>query len=302
LWDSHSWLPCFEDPDRALSRLLNRQKWLSHNCDRISGFLSPPLQFIGVGGKIFMAIAVIPARYAATRLPGKPLVSLAGKPMIQRVWERATQAARITRVIIATDDERILQAAASFGAEAVMTRSEHRSGTERVAEVAAHVPGGDDEVFVNVQGDEPLVEPAAIDTLVEAIESEQGVTVATLMVPIAKPADIMDPNIVKVVLDFDGNALYFSRAPIPLVRDREAPVHVQHMKHLGLYAFRRSALLDFPTLLLGDLERIEQLEQLRWMENGYKIRVAETQHDSVSVDVAEDVARVEQLLRKSHSA
>jgi 3-deoxy-manno-octulosonate cytidylyltransferase (CMP-KDO synthetase) len=249
-----------------------------------------------------MAIVVIPARYSATRLPGKPLVSLGGKPMIQRVWERAKQAKRVSRVLIATDDDRILKAAAGFGAEAVMTRSEHRSGTERVAEVAVHTPGADDEVFVNVQGDEPLVEPDAIDTLIEAIESEAGVTVATLMVPIAKPADIMDPNIVKVVLDFDGNALYFSRAPIPWVRDREAPVHVKHMKHLGLYAFRRSALLDFPTLPLGDLERVEQLEQLRWMENGYKIRVAETQHDSVSVDVPEDVARVERLLSKSRSA
>jgi 3-deoxy-manno-octulosonate cytidylyltransferase (CMP-KDO synthetase) len=249
-----------------------------------------------------MAIAVIPARYAATRLPGKPLVPLEGKPMIQRVWERTRQAKRITRTIIATDDERILKAAAAFGGEAVMTRSEHRSGSERVAEVALHKAGEGEEIFVNVQGDEPLVEPDAIDTLVEAIESEEGVSVATLMVPITKPADIMDPNIVKVVLDFDGNALYFSRAPIPWVRDREAPVHVQHMKHLGLYAFRRSALLDFPTLPLGDLERIEQLEQLRWMENGYKIRVAETHYDSVSVDVPEDVARVEQLLRNARSA
>jgi len=183
-----------------------------------------------------------------------------------------------------------------------MTRPDHRSGTERVAEATVHMGGADEEVLVNVQGDEPLVEPEAIDTLVEAIESEEGVQVATLMVPIAKPADIMDPNIVKVVLDFDGNALYFSRAPIPWVRDRESPVHAQHMKHLGLYAFRRSALLDFPTLPVGDLERIEQLEQLRWLENGYKIRVAETHHDSVSVDVPEDVARVEQLLRKSASA
>ena len=183
-----------------------------------------------------------------------------------------------------------------------MTRSEHRSGTERVAEVAAHIGGAENDVFVNVQGDEPLVEPEAIDTLVEAVESDEGVSVATLMVPIGKPADIMDPNIVKVVLDFDDNALYFSRAPIPWVRDRESPVHAQHMKHLGLYAFRRAALVDFATLPVGDLERIEQLEQLRWMENGYKIRVAETHHDSVSVDVAEDVARVEQLLRKAHTA
>ena len=150
---------------------------------------------------------------------------------------------------------------------------------------------------MNVQGDEPLIEPDTIDAAVEAIEADDAVSIATLAVPIAKPGDIMDPNVVKVVVDFDSNALYFSRAPIPWVRDREAPVHVQHMKHLGLYSFRRSALLDFPTLPLGDLERIEQLEQLRWMENGYKIRVAETPHDSVSVDVPEDVDRIEQLLR-----
>jgi 3-deoxy-manno-octulosonate cytidylyltransferase (CMP-KDO synthetase) len=244
-----------------------------------------------------MAIAVIPARYAATRLPGKPLVSLVGKSMIERVWERTQQAKKISRVIIATDDERIMKAAAGFGAEATMTRHEHRSGTERVAEVAAGLVQEVNEIFVNVQGDEPLIEPDAIDTAVEAIEADENILISTLMVPIAKPADIMDPNVVKVVLDFDGNAIYFSRAPIPWVRDREAPVHVQHMKHLGLYAFRRSALLEFPTLPLGDLERIEQLEQLRWMENGYKICVAETVHDSVSVDVPEDVTRVEELLR-----
>jgi 3-deoxy-manno-octulosonate cytidylyltransferase (CMP-KDO synthetase) len=249
-----------------------------------------------------MATAIIPARYASTRLPGKPLVALAGKSMIQRVWERARNATKISRVIIATDDERIVRAATAFGAEAVITRAEHRSGTERVAEVAATTGRDDGEIYVNVQGDEPLVEPEAIDTLVEAMESDESVSVGTLMVPISKPADIMDPNIVKVVLDFDSNALYFSRAPIPWVRDRDAPVHVQHMKHLGLYAFRRAALLDFATLPLGDLERVEQLEQLRWMENGYKIRVAETPHDSVSVDVPEDVARVEELIRKAASS
>jgi 3-deoxy-manno-octulosonate cytidylyltransferase (CMP-KDO synthetase) len=249
-----------------------------------------------------MAIAIIPARYASTRLPGKPLVNLTGKSMIQRVWERTRSAKKISRVIVATDDERIVRAAIAFGAEAVMTRAEHRSGTERVAEVAATTARDDGEIYVNVQGDEPLVEPAAIDTLVEAMESDENVSVGTLMVPIAKPADIMDPNVVKVVLDFDGNALYFSRAPIPWVRDRDSPVHVQHMKHLGLYAFRGAALLDFATLPLGDLERIEQLEQLRWMENGYKIRVAETKHDSVSVDVPEDVARVEELIRRASTS
>ncbi len=249
-----------------------------------------------------MALAIIPARYAATRLPGKPLVALAGKPMIERVWARVRLAKKISRVIVATDDERILQAVAGFGGEAMMTRAEHRSGTERVAEVAATAVHGGEDIFVNVQGDEPLIEPAAIDAAVEAIQSDEQVSIATLAVAITRPADIMDPNIVKVVLDFDDNALYFSRAPIPWVRDRNAPVHARHLKHLGLYSFRRAALLDFPTLPLGDLERIEQLEQLRWMENGYKIRVAETAHDSVSVDVPEDVTRVEQLLRKSTSA
>ncbi len=241
-----------------------------------------------------MILAVIPARYASTRLPGKPLMPLAGKSMIQRVWERVREAASVSTVIVATDDQRIRDAVQAFGGEAVMTRSDHRSGTERVAEVA--VARGDAEIIVNVQGDEPLIEPASIEAAVAAIQDDPEVTVATLAVPITKPADIMDPNIVKTVLDFDGNALYFSRAPIPWVRDRGGPVHAQHLKHLGLYVFRRAALLDFPTFPQGDLERIEQLEQLRWLENGYRIRVAETEHDSVSVDMPEDVTRVEQLL------
>lgn len=241
-------------------------------------------------------LAVIPARYASTRLPGKPLVSLAGKPMIQRVWERVSQASSVSETIIATDDERICKAAEAFGARAQMTRSDHRSGTERVAEVAAAHP--DAAIVINVQGDEPLIEPAAIDTVVEAIVSDDSVDIATLAVPITHATDIMDPNVVKTVLDFDGNALYFSRAPIPWVRDRGGPVHAQFLKHLGLYAFRRGALLEFATFPQGDLERVEQLEQLRWMENGYRIRVAETEHDSVSVDMPEDVTRVEALLAK----
>ncbi len=239
-------------------------------------------------------LAVIPARFASTRLPGKPLVSLGGKPMIERVWDRVRQAASVSGVLVATDDERIRGAVEAFGGQAVMTRSDHRTGTERIAEVAA--ARKDVDIFVNVQGDEPLIEPAAIDEAVEAIQDDPEVNVSTLAVPITNPADIMDPNVVKVVLDFDGNALYFSRAPIPWVRDRSGPVHARHLKHLGLYAFRRAALLEFATFPQGDLERIEQLEQLRWLENGYRIRVAETEHDSVSVDVPEDVARVEALL------
>ena len=239
-------------------------------------------------------VVVIPARYASARLPGKPLVSLAGKPMIQRVYERVTLAKRANRVVVATDDARIVKAVEAFGGEARMTRSEHRTGTERVAEVAAHEEG---DVFVNVQGDEPLLDPVALDTAVDSLLEEPAAAIATVATPIKTPADIMDPNVVKTVLDFDGNALYFSRAPIPWVRDTASKIQVRHLKHLGLYVFQREALLEYPTLPQGELERIEQLEQLRWLENGWKIRVAEVEHDAVSVDVPEDVARVEKLLQ-----
>src|SRR5262244_4637988 len=238
-------------------------------------------------------VIIIPARYVSTRLPGKPLVQIAGKPMVQRVYERAQQAIGGSRVIVATDDERIVSRVREFGGEARMTRTDHRTGTERIAEVAAHVDG---KVFVNVQGDEPLLEPAAIDTLVTALFEEPAAAIATVAVPIRTPADIMDPNVVKTVLDFDENALYFSRAPIPWVRDSAHKTHARHLKHLGLYVFQREALLEYPTLPQGELERLEQLEQLRWMENGWKIRVAEVEHDAVSVDVPEDVERVEKLL------
>src|SRR3984893_10271133 len=216
-------------------------------------------------------VVVIPARYGSSRLPGKPLVSLGGKPMIQRVYERAKRAQLADGVIVATDDDRIVKAVQGFGGEARMTRPDHRTGTERVAEVAAHESG---DVFVNVQGDEPLLDPAAVDTAVGALLSDEGTSVSTVATPIKLAADIMDPNVCKVVLDFDENALYFSRAPVPWVRDTAAKVQVRHLKHLGLYVFEREALLEYPTLPGGELERIEQLEQLRWMENGWKIRVA----------------------------
>jgi 3-deoxy-manno-octulosonate cytidylyltransferase (CMP-KDO synthetase) len=240
-------------------------------------------------------VIVIPARYGSTRLPAKPLVRLAGKPMIQRVYERAKLAKFAGRVIVATDDDRILKAVQDFGGEARMTRTDHRTGTERVAEVAAHVEG---EVFVNVQGDEPLLDPAAVDAAVAALLEEPAAAISTVAVPIRTPADIMDPNVVKTVLDFDDNALYFSRAPIPWVRDSAHKIHARHLKHLGLYVFQRDALLEYPTLPQGELERLEQLEQLRWLENGWKIRVTEVEHDAVSVDVPEDVARAEKLLQE----
>ena len=241
-------------------------------------------------------LVVIPARYASTRFPGKPLAPIAGKPMIQHVVERVRLASLPSRVIVATEDDRIKSAVEAFGAEAILTRPDHRTGTDRIAEVATHIPA---DIYINVQGDEPLIEPGTVDAVAAAMAEDDAIQLATPCAAITVPGEIMDPNVVKVVLDFDSNALYFSRAPIPWVRDRDAPVHAQHMKHLGLYAFRRAALLDFATLPLGDLERVEQLEQLRWMENGYKIRVAETSHDSVSVDVPEDVARVDELIRKA---
>jgi len=243
-------------------------------------------------------IVVIPARYGSTRMPGKPLVPIAGKPMIQHVFERAKQAQTVHRVLVATDDQRIFDAVQGFGGEARMTRADHRTGTERIAEVAAHEGG---EVFVNVQGDEPLIDPGAIDTAVAALLEEPPAQIATVATAIRHAGDIMDPNVVKTVLDFEDTALYFSRAPIPWIRDTAQKIHVKYWKHLGLYVFQRDALLEFPTLPQGELEKIEQLEQLRWLENGWRIRVAEVAHDAVSVDVAEDVERVEKLMKAAKS-
>ncbi|HEY6466392.1 MAG TPA: 3-deoxy-manno-octulosonate cytidylyltransferase [Candidatus Acidoferrales bacterium] len=240
-------------------------------------------------------LAVIPARYASVRFPGKPLAPIAGRSMIQHVVERVRLAKTVTRIVVATEDDRIRSAVEAFGGEAVMTRSDHRSGTDRVAEVAAHIPA---DIYINIQGDEPLISPETIDTIISAMREDPSVQIATPCIEIAEANDIMDPNIVKVVLDFDGNALYFSRAPIPWVRDASAGVAVSHWKHLGLYAFRHDALVEYPTLPPGQLEPIEQLEQLRWLENGFRIRVVETAHDAVSVDVPADVERVETLLRE----
>lgn len=243
--------------------------------------------------QIAKVLAVIPARHASSRFPGKPLTPIAGKPMIQHVVERVRRASLVSRVVVATEDARIKAAVEGFGGEAVMTRSDHRTGTDRVAEVAAHISA---EIYLNVQGDEPLIDPGTVDALVAAMTEDDSVQLATPCTAISQAADIMDPNIVKVVRDFDGNALYFSRAPIPWVRDTPETVTAHHWKHLGLYGFRRDALLEFPTLPPGELEHLEQLEQLRWLENGFRIRVVETDYDAVSVDVPSDVARVEKLL------
>jgi 3-deoxy-manno-octulosonate cytidylyltransferase (CMP-KDO synthetase) len=235
------------------------------------------------------ALVVIPARYDSVRFPGKVLTDMKGKSMIQRVVERTRGARAAEKILVATDDERVAAAVAAFGGEAVMTRHDHHSGTERLAEVAAKVNA---PIFVNVQGDEPLVEPSAIDLAVETLASDSTVAIATLATPILQPSLLGDPNVVKVVMDFDSDALYFSRAPIPWLRDTSTAETPRYFKHLGIYVFRRDVLLEFPTLPPGELERIEQLEQLRWLENGYRIRVAITDYDSIAVDVPEDVARV----------
>jgi len=216
--------------------------------------------------------------------------------MIQHVVERVRQAQLLSGVIVATDEASIKNAVEAFGGEAILTRADHRTGTDRVAEVAAHREA---EIYLNVQGDEPLIDPGTIDALVAALLEDDSVQIAGPCVAITHANDIMDPNITKVVRDFDGNALYFSRAPIPWVRDRDGSVAARHWKHIGLYAFRRDALIEFPTLPPGDLERLEQLEQLRWLENGYRIRIVETEYDAISVDVPADIERVEKLLREN---
>lgn len=243
-------------------------------------------------------LAVVPARHASTRFPGKPLAMISGRPMIQHVVERVRAVRLVSQVVVATDDERIRKAVVDFGGEAVMTRPDHPSGTDRVAEVAIQREA---QIYVNVQGDEPLINPGVIDAVAAAMLEDDSIQICTPCVPIEVANDIMDPNIVKVVSNFDGDALYFSRAPIPWVRDDKAPATPQHFKHLGLYAFRRDALLEFPTLPPGEIERIEQLEQLRWLENGFRIRVVETDYDAVSVDVPADIERIEKLLRQEEA-
>jgi 3-deoxy-manno-octulosonate cytidylyltransferase (CMP-KDO synthetase) len=240
-------------------------------------------------------LAVIPARYGSSRLPGKPLAKIAGRPMIQHVVERVRGAQLSTGILVATDDERIKQAVESFGGKAIITRSDHRTGTDRVAEVASHVPA---DIYINIQGDEPLIDPGIVDAVIAAMLEDDSIQIATPSALITQPKEIMDPNIVKVVRDFDSNGLYFSRAPIPWVRDTDKTVAVQHWKHIGLYGFVRDTLLEFPTLPPGELERVEQLEQLRWLENGFHIRVVETEYDAVSVDVPADIERVEKILRE----
>jgi 3-deoxy-manno-octulosonate cytidylyltransferase (CMP-KDO synthetase) len=214
--------------------------------------------------------------------------------MLQHVYERALHSRYLTSTIIATDDERIFSVARDFGARAVMTRADHLSGTDRVAEVAS---AENAEIIVNIQGDEPLIDPAAIDTAILPLVHDADVQMATLKKRIENPREINDPNVVKVVTDSQGDAIYFSRCSIPYVRqDQGGPTAAAYFKHIGLYVYRRHFLLGYSSLPVGPLEQAERLEQLRAIENGFRIRVVETDYESIGVDTPEDLERVSRLV------
>jgi 3-deoxy-manno-octulosonate cytidylyltransferase (CMP-KDO synthetase) len=234
-------------------------------------------------------LGVIPARYSSSRFPGKPLARIGSKSMLEHVFERTSQARYLTSVIIATDDERIADAARGFRAPVRMTRADHLSGTDRVAEVASADTA---ELIVNIQGDEPLIDPAAIDAAILPLLHDDDLGMGTLKKRIEDPREIGDPNVVKVVTDRSGNAIYFSRSTIP-------NGGTGFYKHIGLYVYRRDFLLAYPDLPVGPLEKAERLEQLRALENGHSIRVVETEYESLGVDTPEDLERVSKLFEAS---
>jgi len=240
--------------------------------------------------------AVIPARYASTRFPGKALAEICGKPMIQHVYERASKASLVNEVIVATDDERIQRVVTSFGGICRMTRMDHETGTDRLAEVAETL---DSDIIVNVQGDEPLIDPEMIDQAIRPFLSDLSLRMGTLKTRIRCLHDFLGPNVVKVVTDRNGFALYFSRSPLPFFRDKWRDLKDESFasgkllcyKHVGLYVFRRDFLLEYAAMAPTFLELSEKLEQLRAIENGVKIRVEETDFESIGVDTPEDLVK-----------
>ncbi len=239
-------------------------------------------------------ICVIPARYGSTRLPGKPLLDIAGKPLIQRVYERALQASAPERVVVATDHEKIAAAVEAFGGEAMMTLATHPTGTDRIAEVAARYTEAD--VIVNVQGDEPLIDPALIDRLAAQMAAREDIAMATVAAPLAE-ADYDNRNAVKVICNLKGDAMYFSRSLIPYPRHAFT---VSPQKHVGIYAYRREFLLQFAGLTPTPAERTESLEQLRALEHGYRIGVITTDRELIGVDTLEELLRVRALFEGGH--
>ena len=241
-------------------------------------------------------VAVIPARYASTRFPGKPLVDIGGKTMIQRVYEQAAKAKLLSKVIVATDDERILQEVLSFKGNVAMTRSDHQSGTDRCAELANRFQ--DIAAIVNIQGDEPFIDPAQIDLLIMRL-MEEGVEIATLVKKMESLDDLMNPNTAKVVLNKNQEALYFSRSPIPFLRGIEPKEWLKHStfyQHIGIYGYKKATLLAIANLPKGQLEALESLEQLRWLEHQYTISVALTDTATFGIDTPEDLIKAKAFL------
>lgn len=236
-------------------------------------------------------VGIIPARYGSTRLPGKPLRDICGEPMIQHVYKRAAEAEVFNRVLVATDDERIKKRVEDFGGEAVMTSPEHKTGTDRLAEAAQRIEA---DIIVNIQGDEPLISPAMIGELVHPLLADSNLVMSTLKKEIKNKAEVNNPDLVKVVTDKEGYALYFSRLPIPYLRNQETGS--KFYKHIGLYAYRKEFLLEFAQLAATPLEEAESLEQLRALENGYRIKVVETEHAPIGVDTEEDLEKVRNLM------
>ncbi|HSR49875.1 MAG TPA: 3-deoxy-manno-octulosonate cytidylyltransferase [Acidobacteriota bacterium] len=241
-------------------------------------------------------VGVIPARLASTRLPGKPLLEIAGRTLIEWVYRQTLRAKVLERVVVATDDQRIAEVVEGFGGEALMTRSDHLSGTDRVAEAAGKIEA---DAFINVQGDEPLIAPQTIERVAWALRDEnslgQASPISTACVEIEEEREFASPDVVKVVRDRAGRALYFSRAPVPYRRGEKVPV----FKHLGIYGYRRQMLLEMASYPPTALEKSECLEQLRWLENGIPIRVVEVEHDSLGVDTPDDLERVRPLLENA---
>ena len=246
-------------------------------------------------------IAIIPARYQSNRFEGKPLANICGKPMIQHVVERAQRVKIVSRVVVATDDTRIGECVESFGGEYVLTRNDHVSGTDRLAEAAEKIGISEHDVVVNIQGDQPLFPEEVIDQVAGPLLEDPALPMSTLIYKIIRREEILDPNHVKTVFNKDNFALYFSRAPIPFQRNPEDGETPTYYKHLGFYAYRKGFLLSFVALPEGEWERFEKLEQLRALEYGYRIKVILTEHDSIEVDTPEDLLRVEAFLRKQNN-
>jgi 3-deoxy-manno-octulosonate cytidylyltransferase (CMP-KDO synthetase) len=240
-----------------------------------------------------MHLGIIPARFASTRFPGKPLTDIAGKSMIRRVYEQACQAKSLDKVVVATDDDRIFEHVESFGGAVMRTRADHPSGTDRCAEVARRFPGA--QLILNIQGDEPFIQPEQIDLLTETLLRQSRFSIATLAKQIDDPALLQNPNLVKVVFSEKQGALYFSRHPIPFLRGTPPEHWLEHhtyYKHIGLYGFRRQALLRVARLAPTALERAESLEQLRWLEHGIRIAVGITEWETVGIDTPADLLRL----------